>query len=161
MKYNRLVCNDNNSIDKRGAIVLWLANWTVSSQVRVQITHQDITYIKRIQNHLHPALRTFEYRSHSPHTSVGHVWSIGRVDAFRPKGHGFDSRSSRRNLGQVLNSQLPVALWREFRHSKLSVLCRERLWVVVDLKRCYRNGLNEWRSMCIIMLTNTRAWTKF
>ena len=25
---------------------------------------------------------------------MGHVWHIGRVDAFRPKGYGFDSRSS-------------------------------------------------------------------
>src|SRR6218665_86775 len=43
-----------------------------------------------------------------------HVWRIGRVDAFRPKGRGFNSRSSpRRDLGQVLHSQLPVALRRE------------------------------------------------
>ena len=27
---------------------------------------------------------------------------------------------------------------------EVSVLCRERLWAVVDLKRRYRNGLNEW-----------------
>ena len=26
----------------------------------------------------------------------------------------------------------------------ISVLCRKRLWVVVDLKRRYRNSLNEW-----------------
>jgi len=26
----------------------------------------------------------------------------------------------------------------------VSVLCREHLWVVVDLKRCARNSLNEW-----------------
>ena len=41
------------------------------------------------------------------HKLLGRVWRIGRVYAFRPKGHGFDS------LGQVLNSQLPVALRRE------------------------------------------------
>ena len=39
---------------------------------------------------------------------------FGRVDAFRPKGHGFDSCSSRHivTLGKVL-MQLPVALRRE------------------------------------------------
>ena|SRR6218665_685915 len=35
-------------------------------------------------------------------------WCIGRVDAFRPEGRGFDSRSSR----QVLHLQLPVAFRR-------------------------------------------------
>ncbi len=42
-------------------------------------------------------------------------WLIGRFVAFRPKGRGFESRSSRqdRDLGQVLHSQLPVALRRE------------------------------------------------
>ena len=45
----------------------------------------------------------------------GAWWRFGRVDALRPKGNGFDSRSSRhvKDLGQVLPSQLPVALRRE------------------------------------------------
>ena len=38
-------------------------------------------------------------------------WRIGRVDAFRPEGHGFEYRSSR-HVGQVLHLQLPVALRR-------------------------------------------------
>ena len=44
----------------------------------------------------------------------GAWWRIGRVDTFRPKGRGFESRSSRhrRDLGQVLHLQLPVALRR-------------------------------------------------
>ena len=42
------------------------------------------------------------------------VWRIGRVDAFRPKGHGFDSHSSR-HVGPLGKSftQLPVSLRRE------------------------------------------------
>ena len=32
---------------------------------------------------------------------------------------------------------------RRYTHT-LSVLCWVPLWVVVDLKRCYRNSLNEW-----------------
>ena len=47
--------------------------------------------------------------------TVGVGCPIGSVDAFRPEGRGFESRSSRRvgTLGLVLNSQLPVALRRE------------------------------------------------
>ena len=49
---------------------------------------------------------------------VGRVWRIGLVDAFRPKGHGFDSRSSRHveTLGKSLTHN---CLWRfgvKFRH---------------------------------------------
>jgi len=43
-----------------------------------------------------------------------------------------------RDLEQVLHSQLPVALRRVN-----SVMCQERLWVVVDLKSRYINSLNE------------------
>src|SRR6218665_193154 len=74
----------------------------------------------------------------------------------------------RRDLGQVLDSQLPVALRREtptrypcsFIHSghfysasssplllrrALKALCWECLQVVVDFRRCYRNRINKWR----------------
>src|SRR6218665_3119573 len=72
---------------------------------------------------------------------LGHVWRIGRVDAFRPKGHGFDSRSSHHvvTLGKSFTHS---CLWRfgmKFRHS----MCREHLWVIVDWKKHYRNSLNE------------------
>jgi len=42
---------------------------------------------------------------------VGPVWRIGRDDAFRPKGHGFDNRSSRHvgTLGKFLTHN---CLWR-------------------------------------------------
>jgi len=43
-----------------------------------------------------------------------------------------------RDLGQVLR-RFDVKFW----HS-ISVLCRDRLWVVEDLKRRYKNSLNEW-----------------
>ena len=50
---------------------------------------------------------------------VGRVWRIGRVDAFRPKSHGFDSRSSR-HAGTLGKSFTHICLWRfgvKFRHS--------------------------------------------
>ena len=56
---------------------------------------------------------------------VGHVWHISRVDAFRPKGHGFDSRSSR-HVGTLGKSFTHSCLWRfcvnSFQHSFLPVL---------------------------------------
>ena len=73
-----------------------------------------------------------------PKRYVGHVWRIGRVDAFLPKGHGFDSRSSRHagTLGKSFTHNCLFRFGVKFR--TVSVLCRERLWVVVDLKRRYR-----------------------
>ena len=46
-------------------------------------------------------------------------WRIGRVDAFRPKGHGFDSRSSR-HVATFGKSFTRSCLWRfgvKFGHS--------------------------------------------
>src|SRR6218665_361604 len=58
-------------------------------------------------------------------------WLIGRFVAFRPKGHRFESRSSRQ-VGILGKSFTHSCLWRCFsvklRHSIcLTVLCRERL----------------------------------
>ena len=60
--------------------------------------------------------------------TCGAWWLIGRFVAFRPKRHGFESRSGR-HVGTL---------------DTVFVLCQEQLWVVVDLKRCYRNSINEW-----------------
>src|SRR6218665_1689166 len=51
--------------------------------------------------------------------NTGRVWRTGRVDAFRPKGHGFDSRFSHHvvTLGKSFTHS---CLWRigvKFRHS--------------------------------------------
>src|SRR6218665_2665245 len=43
--------------------------------------------------------------------NVGRGWRIGRVDAFRPKGHGFYSRSSLR-VGTLGKSLTHSCLWR-------------------------------------------------
>ena len=67
-------------------------------------------------------------------------WLIGRFITFHPKGRGFESHSSR-HVG---------TLGKSFTHTNsdtVSMLRRERLWVVVDLKRRYRNSLNEWSSV--------------
>ena len=51
--------------------------------------------------------------------SQGRVWRIGRVDAFCPKGHGFDSRSSC-HVGTLGKFFTHSYLWRfgvKFRHS--------------------------------------------
>ena len=50
---------------------------------------------------------------------VGHLWCIGRIDAFCPKSHGFDSRSSC-HVGTLGKSFAFNCLWRfgvKFRHS--------------------------------------------
>ena len=47
---------------------------------------------------------------------VGHVWRIGRVDAFSPKGHGFDSHSSR-HIGTLGKSFTHSCFGVKFRHS--------------------------------------------
>ena len=54
---------------------------------------------------------------------VGRVWRIGRVDAFRPKGHGFDSRSSRHvgALGKFLTHNCLWCFCVKFRHSICAV----------------------------------------
>ena len=75
------------------------------------------------------------------------VWRIGRVDGLRPKGHGFDSRSSRHvgTLGKSLAHNYYLCSSSAWNSGTVSVLCRERLLVVVvSLKSRYRNGLNEW-----------------
>ena len=53
------------------------------------------------------------------HCTVGRVWRIGKVNAFRPKGHGFDSRSSR-HVRTLDKSFTRNCLWRfgvKLRHS--------------------------------------------
>ena len=42
---------------------------------------------------------------------VGHVWHIGRVNTFRPKGHWFDSRSTR-HVWTLCKSFTHSCLWR-------------------------------------------------
>ena len=63
----------------------------------------------------------------------------------------FESRYSRHvgTLGKSLTCSCPL------RFGTVSVLCRERFWVVVDLKRRYRNGLNEW------MIWNVVGWGSY
>ena len=50
-------------------------------------------------------------------------WCFGRVGGFRPKGHGFDSRSSR-HVGTLGNFLTHSCLWRfgvKFQHSMRAV----------------------------------------
>ena len=77
--------------------------------------------------------RSFDAQIGSDHTLV--IANLNReVDAFRPKGHEFDCRSSR-HVGTLGKSFTHSCLWRfgvKFQHSSL-----------VDLKTRYRNSLNE------------------
>jgi len=52
------------------------------------------------------------------------------------------TRKESRDLGQDLHSQLPVALRHET-STQYQCCSQEHLWVIADLKRCYRNSLNE------------------
>ena len=72
------------------------------------------------------------------------VGLICRIDAYRPKGRWFESRSSGHVYGPWASSSLTVTCGASgWKSETVSVLYRERLLVVVDLKRRYRNGLNE------------------
>ena len=86
-------------------------------------------------------------------TLMREQWLIGRFDVFSPtSGRRFESRSSRHVgtlIWQVLHSQLPVVL-RRVNSDAVSVLCRESFWVVVKLKKRYRNILNEWMNDAIM-----------
>ena len=81
---------------------------------------------------LHPLFWGFVYCDlllpcSSPHTISGALWLVGRFGAFRPKGRGFESRSSRHE-GTLGKSFTCSCLWRigvKLRHG--IVLCRERL----------------------------------
>jgi len=80
-------------------------------------------------------------------TSRGTWWRLIWVDDFQPEGRGLDSRSSRHmgTLDQSFTySCLCASAWNS---DTVSCCSRESLWVVVDLKGCYKNGQNEWMSL--------------
>ena len=54
---------------------------------------------------------------------VGRWWLIGKVDAFRPKGHGFDTRTSRHvgTMGRSFIHSCQRRFCVKFRHSIRSV----------------------------------------
>ena len=69
----------------------------------------------------------------------GRLWLSGKFGAMRLEGCRFESHH-----GPWASPSLKVVCGASAWNSdKVSVLCRERLWVVVDLKRRYRNSLNE------------------
>ena len=106
------------------------------------------------------SFKTFTYRTikrrDNSYTGIWHrdkliiLWAytihISQLGAWvvHWQGHGFDSRSSR-HVGTLGKSFTHSCLWRLVWNSgTVSVLGRERLWVAMDLKRRYRNSLNEW-----------------
>ena len=73
----------------------------------------------------------------------GAWWFIGRFVAFRSKGRGSNPALAVM-CGHWASPSLAVSCCASTRNSDtVSVLCRVRLWVVVDLKRRYRNIRNE------------------
>jgi len=71
------------------------------------------------------------------------------VEAFRPKGHGFESHSSR-HVGTLSKSLTRSCLWRfgvKLRHS-IRAVSGGLLSSRADLKRRYRNGLDEFGLGC-------------
>jgi len=63
---------------------------------------------------------------------------------FRPKGRGLESCSIH-HVGILGKSFTCSCLWRfGVKLRTVSALCQERFWVVADLKRHNRNGMNEW-----------------
>ena len=133
-----------------------LANSILQTIIATRLRHFKSNVMKFQFQGFHSTLKlqNTSIINHMYTESIGCPWKreawclIGRFVAFRPKGRGFESRSTTmyRELGQALNSQY-YCLWRfgvKLRHRIVYVLCRERLWIVVDLKRRYRNNLNEW-----------------
>ena len=83
----------------------------------------------------------------------GRGGALVETTPFVRKGHGFDSRSTllsqAATWGPWASPSLTVACGAlAWNSGTVSVLCRERLWVVglEDLKRRYRNNMNEWMS---------------
>ena len=75
----------------------------------------------------------------------GAWWLIGRFEAFRPKGRGFEYRCSR-HVGSLGKSFTRSCLWLfgvKLRHSICAVF-GALLGTMVDLKRRHRNNQNEW-----------------
>jgi len=74
----------------------------------------------------------------------GAWWLSGRFGALHPEGRRFQSHSSHHvgTLGMFFTRSLPLAL-RVSTPTQYQCRSREHLCVVVDLKRRYRNTLNE------------------
>ena len=75
----------------------------------------------------------------------GAWWLNGRFAAFRPMGLGYKSRSSCHV--ETLNKSFTRSCFGVKLRQTVSVLCRERFWVVKgpgDWERRYRYSLNEW-----------------
>ena len=87
------------------------------------------------------------------HLTCGTWWSIGWVDSFQPESRGFDSHSSH-HVGTLGKSLAHSCLWRfgvKLRHSIRAM--SGALLSKSDLKRRYRNGLNEWMDKWILCQT--------
>ena len=95
--------------------------WGVHLSSQVCITFLStlvmLCYVMLLYNYLYIASHMRLFRGALK--LVGRVWRIGRVDALRPKGHGYDFRSSR-HVGTLGKSLTHSCLWRfgvKFRHS--------------------------------------------
>src|SRR6218665_426236 len=79
---------------------------------------------------------------------MGLVWPVARVDAFSPKGHGFDSRTNR-HVGTLSKSFTHSCLWH------FGMKCRHSIRAVSGAplsssgleEALHRNSLNEWYYM--------------
>ena len=76
---------------------------------------------------------------------VGCGGSVGRFGALRPEGHRFESHYSRHV--ETLSKSFICSFFSMLTPTQYQCCSRERLWVVVDLKRCHRNIRNEWMKM--------------
>ena len=84
------------------------------------------------------------------HHNMMLVYSLTRHSSLRFLGlfYSLSSNSYNSQTWQIRWISEVYVCWHTLRRETpagtVSVLCRERLWVLVDLKWCYRNGLNEW-----------------
>src|SRR6218665_1466011 len=76
------------------------------------------------------------HATHAP-PFVWRVWRIGRVNAFRPKGHGFDFRSSH-HVGTLITSGVVIKNKFLARFSQYHPACKFSTFSVEVIDQCIR-----------------------
>ena len=115
----------------------------IKRDLYTSIPYHKLSYFLRA----HPFTWSVTYFMNGPKEDAikGRVWRNGRFDACRPKGHGFDSRSSR-HVGTLGKFFCHSCLWRlgvKFWHSIRAVLVAPLSSRGLKRRYCI-NSLNEW-----------------
>ena len=93
------------------------------------------------------------------HSFIRVWWLSGKFSALHSEGRRFESHSSHHVVGTLVKSFTCSCLWRfdVLTQTQYQWSSREHLWVVVDLKRCYRwspSIVFETQSICVLWSFN-------